>query len=180
VVFPEPSTQMSKQSNLFVSSFITNTYHAIWRQNRTRTILNFLIRWIVTCLWNYLVPRNCLISCMINQFFNPFTVPSTIWRSRWPRGRWRGSVAARVLRLRIRIPPWAWLSLVNLCCQIEVPATGRSLVHRSPTECCVSECDLETSTMTKPRPQWGCRAMINEKIQSIYEQHSCSHKARLC
>jgi hypothetical protein len=25
------------------------------------------------------------------------------------------------------------------CCQVEVPATGRSLVQRSPTECGVSE-----------------------------------------
>jgi hypothetical protein len=30
-----------------------------------------------------------------------------------------------------------------LCCQVEVTATGRSLVQRSPTDCgvCVSECD---------------------------------------
>ena len=28
-------------------------------------------------------------------------------------------------------------------CQVEVPATGRSLVQRSPTERGVSECDLE-------------------------------------
>jgi hypothetical protein len=35
------------------------------------------------------------------------------------------------------------LSLVSiLCCQVEVSATGRSLVRRSPTECGVSECDL--------------------------------------
>ena len=30
--------------------------------------------------------------------------------------------------------------------------TGRSLVQRSLTECGVSECDLETSKMRKPRP----------------------------
>jgi len=29
-------------------------------------------------------------------------------------------------------------------------ATGRSLLQRSPTECGVSECDLETSTMGRP------------------------------
>jgi hypothetical protein len=32
-----------------------------------------------------------------------------------------------------------------VCCQVEVYAMGRSLVQRSPTECGVSECDLETS-----------------------------------
>jgi hypothetical protein len=30
-------------------------------------------------------------------------------------------------------------------CQIEVSATGLSLVQRSPTECGVSECDRDTS-----------------------------------
>jgi hypothetical protein len=45
------------------------------------------------------------------------------------------------------------LSLVSVvCCQVEVSATGRSLVQRSPTECVVSERDLETSTMKRPRP----------------------------
>jgi hypothetical protein len=34
-----------------------------------------------------------------------------------------------------------------VCCQIDVCATGRSLVQSSRTQCGVSECDLETSTM---------------------------------
>jgi hypothetical protein len=40
-----------------------------------------------------------------------------------------------------------YLSLVSVvCCQVEVSATGRSLVQRSPTECGVSKkCDRETS-----------------------------------
>jgi len=36
--------------------------------------------------------------------------------------------------------------------KVEVSATGRSLVQRSPTECDVSEYDIETSTMRRPRP----------------------------
>jgi hypothetical protein len=45
------------------------------------------------------------------------------------------------------------LSLVSVVfCQVEVSATGRSLVQRSPTECGVSECDLETSSMRRPSP----------------------------
>ena len=39
-----------------------------------------------------------------------------------------------------------------LCFQLEVSATGRYLVQRSPSECGVSECDLETSTIEGPRP----------------------------
>jgi hypothetical protein len=37
-------------------------------------------------------------------------------------------------------------------CQVEFIATGRSHVQSSPTECGVSECDLETSRMRRPRP----------------------------
>ena len=32
-----------------------------------------------------------------------------------------------------------------VCCQVEVSATGRSLVQRRPTECCLSECDHEAT-----------------------------------
>jgi hypothetical protein len=40
------------------------------------------------------------------------------------------------------------MSLVSVvCCQVEVSATGWSLVQRSPTECSVFKlCDHETST----------------------------------
>ena len=37
-------------------------------------------------------------------------------------------------------------------CSVEVTATDRSLDRRSPTECGVSECDLETSTTMSHRP----------------------------
>jgi len=55
-------------------------------------------------------------------------------RSQWPSGR--GSEAARLLRLRVRIPPGTWMSVVSIVCsQVEVSATDRSLVQRSPTDC---------------------------------------------
>jgi hypothetical protein len=58
-------------------------------------------------------------------------------RSHWPRGQRRRSAATRLLRL------WApsrrkhgCLCLVSfVCCQVEVSATGWSLVQRSTTEC---------------------------------------------
>ena len=56
-----------------------------------------------------------------------------------------------------------YLVVSVVCCQVEVCATGRSLVQRSPTECGVSECDLETSTMSWLRPT---RAVEHEKIQA--------------
>jgi hypothetical protein len=65
-----------------------------------------------------------------------------------------GSAAARLMGMWIRIPfGYTGLSDVSVvCCQEEVSATGRSLLHRSPTECVVAECDLETSTIWRPRP----------------------------
>ena len=53
-----------------------------------------------------------------------------------PRGLRRRSAGARLLRLRVRIPPVrGCLSVVNVvCCQVEDSASGWPLVQRSPTE----------------------------------------------
>jgi hypothetical protein len=48
--------------------------------------------------------------------------------------------------------------------QEEVSASGLSFVQRSPTECSVSEFDRNTSTMRRPWPTGGCRAMEKEII----------------
>jgi len=55
-------------------------------------------------------------------------------------------VAARLLELQVRIPQGhGSLSLVSVvCCRVEVCVMGRSLSRRVPTECVVSECDLQT------------------------------------
>ena len=56
------------------------------------------------------------------------------------------------------------MSLVSIvCCQGEVSTKGRSLVQRRPPGSGVY--DLETSTVRRPSPTRGCRAM--EKIQDI-------------
>jgi hypothetical protein len=44
-------------------------------------------------------------------------------------------------------------------CQVEISATGRSLVQRLPTICGVSECYLDTSTMRGPTPTRAVRAL---------------------
>jgi hypothetical protein len=66
--------------------------------------------------------------------------------SQWPCSLRRGSTAARLLGLWVRIPPGAWMSVSCECCQVEVSATSWSLVQRSPTKCGVSKtCDREAS-----------------------------------
>jgi hypothetical protein len=47
------------------------------------------------------------------------------------------SAAKRLLGSQVRIPPGAWtfVSSERLRCQVEVSATGRSLVQRGPADC---------------------------------------------
>jgi hypothetical protein len=61
------------------------------------------------------------------------------------------------------------LSLVSVvCCQVEVSASGWSLVQSSPTECRVSECDREASIMRKPWPTRDCCAMGKRERKKEY------------
>jgi len=78
-----------------------------------------------------------------------------IIRSQWPRGLKLGSMASRLLGLRVRVlPAPVCLFPVNVvCCHVEVSASGRSLVQGSPAECVVFVCNLETSTTRWPRPE---------------------------
>jgi hypothetical protein len=54
----------------------------------------------------------------------------------------RGSAADRFLELWVLTSPGhRCLFLVSVvCCQVEVSATGRSLLQRSPTDCNMSLC----------------------------------------
>lgn len=66
--------------------------------------------------------------------------------------RSRGSAAASLLGLRVRIAPRPWIFVSYKCCVLsEVSATGRSLIQRRPTVYRVSECQ---SVFVKPQ-WWG-------------------------
>ena len=53
----------------------------------------------------------------------------------------RKPAAARLLRLWVRIPPGSWMTVVSVVYyQVEVPATSRSRVQKSPTDCGASLC----------------------------------------
>ena len=61
-----------------------------------------------------------------------------------------GSAAARLLGLSFRIQQGAWISLSCECSVLsEFSESGSSLVQRSPTECYVSKCDREASTLRR-------------------------------
>jgi len=95
-------------------------------------------------------------------------------RSQWPRGLRRGSSAARLLRLWVRIPPGAWMFVCCECCVL----SGRGLCDRfitRPEESYrlwrVVVCDQETSKTRRLKPatglwkynQKGCNARKTNK-----------------
>jgi hypothetical protein len=77
------------------------------------------------------------------------------------------SAATRLLVFQIRIPLGGMDVSFIVCCQVEVTATGRSLIQRSNAERGVPECDVETSIMRRP---WINRAV--EPCKKIYDVES--------
>jgi hypothetical protein len=57
---------------------------------------------------------------------------------------------ARLLRLRVRIPPVAWMSISCECCVLSNRGLCNGPITR-PAECDVSDCDFGTSIMRRPR-----------------------------
>jgi hypothetical protein len=106
-------------------------------------------------------------------------------RSQWPRGLRRGSLAVRLLGLWVRIPPGrGCLSLVSVvCCQVEISASGWSLVQRSPTECGVSKWVWSWSPGNREShgPKTGRKVPHEKEIRydkSCISFHICSGNCR--
>ena len=82
-------------------------------------------------------------------------------RSHWLRGLRRRCATARLLRLWVRIPPGAWISVCCECCVLSDRGLCDGLIPR-PEESyrllCIVVCDLETSKMRRPWPTGGCWA----------------------
>ena len=67
----------------------------------------------------------------------------------------------------------AWVSIASaLCCQVEVSASGWSLVQRSRTECSVSDCDHGTSKMRGPCPTAGLSSHENKNLTGFTLENS--------
>jgi hypothetical protein len=89
-------------------------------------------------------------------------------RSQWPRGLRRGSAAVLTYwDCGFEYCCGAWICLLwVLCYQLQVSASGWSLIQRSPTECGVSECDREASMVRKSWPTSGSRA-IKKNVSAL-------------
>ena len=88
----------------------------------------------------------------------------------WPTGLRRRSAAARLLRLRVRIPQGAWMSVCCECCVLSSRGLCDGLITR-PEESyrlwCVV-CDIETSWMRRPWPNGG-RGVAAPPKKEIHE-----------
>jgi hypothetical protein len=83
-------------------------------------------------------------------------------RSQWPCGPRRGSTAARLLGLWIRIPPRAWMSVSCECCELSGRDLCDGLVPRSEESYrvwCVWSVIVKPRTMRRPRPPRGWPAI---------------------
>jgi hypothetical protein len=89
-------------------------------------------------------------------------------RSQWPRGLRRGSAAARLLGLRVRIPPGTWMSVSCESWVLSDRGLCIGLITRPEQSYrlrCVPECDREASIMRRPWPSGGgCCAMGKKKL----------------
>jgi hypothetical protein len=67
--------------------------------------------------------------------------------------RSKACVCGRQLAGIVGLNPSGGMYLLCLVCsELEVSASGRSLIQRCPTECGVSECDREASITRRPWP----------------------------
>jgi len=76
-------------------------------------------------------------------------------RSQWSRGLSRRSTTSRLMRLWVRIPPGAWMSLCCECCVLSGRGLCDGLITCTEESCrlwCVVVCDLEMSWIRRPGP----------------------------
>ena len=104
------------------------------------------------------------------MMMNIYLVKCVLRRSQWPRGPRRRSVAGRLLRSWVRIPPGAWMFVCCVCCVL----SGRGLCYKlitRPEESyrlwCVVVCDLETSRIRRPWPALGRSATARQEVIAL-------------
>ena len=101
---------------------------------------------------------NVCVVVLVNIFF----CINSLGLFRWPRHLRRGSAASRLLELRVRILPRAWVSFSCECCVLSARDICVGLITR-PEEfyrvLCVCVCDDEASIIRRPCPSRGSRAM---------------------
>jgi hypothetical protein len=143
-------------------------------QNRIRRLKTEKLRGSCKLLFRFEIALNLITTCNslgLQLIIVSLRVSWIYRRSQWPRGLRRGSEAAFLLGLRVRILPGAWISVCSQCCVLSDRGLFVGPITR-PEESyrvwCVSECDCEASIMRRPWPTGGCRAMGGKKSGFIF------------
>jgi hypothetical protein len=154
-------------SSWTVSNFRMDSMRCLWPYYCTCMFLPFQVVYVKNRL---IEVRVCCMCCfsgshfirksskVINSKEGRFWEAITrISRSKWPCGLRRRSAASRLMRLQVRMPSRAWMSLVGVVfCQIGVCATSWSLVQRRPTDCDAPLCVFEKpEEWGGPGPRWA-------------------------
>ena len=89
-------------------------------------------------------------------------------RSQWPRGLRRGSAAAHLLGLWVRILPGAWMSVCCECCVLSGRGLFDGLINRPEESYRVCFVWVRSWSIGNEEAltHWGCRAM-KENIPSL-------------
>jgi len=114
----------------------------------------------LVCSLFYICSQHFIIAAAFNINISMWLV-WTNCLSQWPRGLRRGSAAARLLGMWVRIPPRAWMFVSCECCVLSGRGLCVGLTTRPEESCrlwCVVVCDLETSWMRRPWLTGGCCA----------------------
>ena len=135
--------------------------HLAWWRNQSRFPKHIvLVTTKIYRRWTRYKKGRLKIQC-VGRTCNFILLKLLVRWSRWPRGLRRRSAAARLLRLWVRIPRAAWMSV---CCEFCV-LSGRCLCNKlitRPEESyrlwCLVLCDLESSEMRFLWPIVGSRA----------------------
>jgi len=74
--------------------------------------------------------RPCAVPCNLCCFDTQITLLSYLSRSRWLCGLRSGSTVVRLLRLRVRIPPWAGISISCEFCVLSTRSSSDGPILR--------------------------------------------------
>ena len=99
-----------------------------------------------------------------------------MYKSQWPRGLRRVSAAARLPRLRVRIPPWAWMSDCCECCVLSRRGFCDGLITRPEESYRLWRVWMWSWRLGKKEglARWGCWAMGRRGLGmscTHYEKH---------
>ena len=137
-------------------------------------------------LWIFIALRPSILKCSKNVqdwslFYQNTCSKVRSGHSQWAALSMARSAAARLLRLWVRFPPRAWMSVCCECCVLSGRGLCDELITR-PYESyrlwCAVESYQETSWMRRPWPTGGLLRQKQNKIRSNWRVYRISKDSK--